>query len=182
MEGVGTRCQVDFLRLTSFGCPAFYGCSFCLVAFKDLDLCTCDFSTAEINFTESNSLGTVIVFIRYSNFRTISYDLVFFTLRIFFSYASHFHCTVCFDLEGDVGYFEVTRWSCFLMEGVSARCQVDILRLTSFRSPAFYGCTFCLVALVDLDLSSCDFCTTKVNFTESNGFGTIIVFIRYCNS
>ena len=160
MEGVGTRCQVDFLRLTSFGCPAFYGCSFCLVAFKDLDLCTCDFSTAEINFTESNSLGTVIVFIRYSNFRTISYDLVFFILRIFFSYASHFHCTVCFDLEGDVGYFEVTGRGRFLMESIGTWRQVDVFRLVSFRCPAFNSCTFCLVALVNLNLCTGDFCAT----------------------
>ena len=68
------------------------------------------------------------------------------------------------------------------MESISTWSQVQFFGLTSFRCPAFYWIAFCLIALVDLDLSSCDFCTTKVNFTESNGFGTIIVFIRYCNS
>ena len=68
------------------------------------------------------------------------------------------------------------------MESIGTRCQVDIFRLTSFGCPAFNCLAFCLVALVNLDLSPCDFFSTKVDLTESNGFGTIIVFIRYCNS
>ena len=74
------------------------------------------------------------------------------------------------DLESDVGHFEVTSWSCFLMEGVCTWCQVQFFRLTSFGCPAFYSLTFCLVAFEDLDLRSCDFFSTKVNFTESNRF------------
>ena len=179
MESISTWSQVQFFRLTSFRCPAFYGCAFCLVAFEDLDLCTCDFSTTETDLAEGHLTWKIIVFIRYCNFRTIGYNLVFFTLRVFLADIGHFHCSVMFDLEGDVRYFEVSGWSCFFMEGVDTRCQVDVLRLVSFRCPAFYWIAFCLIALVDLDLSSCDFCTTKVNFTESNGFGTIIVFIRY---
>ncbi|KXT74415.1 hypothetical protein SGODD07_00212 [Streptococcus gordonii] len=177
MEGVSTWCQVQFFRLTCFRCPVFYCISFCLIALVNLDLSARDFFSTKVYFTESNSFGTVIVFIGYSYFRTISYDLVVFTFRVFLSNIRHFHCTVSFDLESDVSHLEVTCWSYFLMEGVSTWCQVEIFRLTSFRCPAFYSCAFCLVALVDLDLSARDFCTTKVYFTESNSFGTVIVFI-----
>ena len=179
MEGVSTWCQVQFFRLTSFRCPAFYCLAFCLVALVDLDLSTCDFCTTKVNFTESNGFWTVIVFIRYCNSWAVGYDLVVFTLRVFFSNIRHFHCTVSFDLESDVSHLEVTCWSCFLMESVSAWSQVQFFRLTSFRCPAFYWIAFCLIALEDLDLSTCDFSSTKINFTESNSFWTVIVFIGY---
>ena len=84
-----------------------------------------------------------------------------------------------FDLECDVGHFEVTRWSRFLMKSISTRCQIDFLRLISFRSPAFYCCTFSFLALVDLNLSTSNFCTAEVDLTESNGFKTIVLFIGY---
>ena len=182
MESVSTWGQVEIFRLTSFWSPAFYGCAFCLVALVDLDLSTCDFCSTKVNFTESNGFWTIIVFIRYCNSWAVGYDLVVFTLRVFLADIGYFYCSVSFHFESNICYFEVACWSGFLMEGISTWCQVEIFRLTSFWSPAFYGCAFCLVALVDLDLSTCDFCSTKVNFTESNGFWTIIVFIRYCNS
>ena len=68
------------------------------------------------------------------------------------------------------------------MEGVSAWGQVQFFRLTSFRCPAFYGCTFCLIALIDLDLGTCNFCTTKTNLTEGNLTWKVIVFIGDFNS
>ena len=182
MEGVSTWRQVEIFRLTSFWSPAFYGCAFCLIALEDLDLSTCDFCSTKVNFTESNGFWTIIVFIRYCNSWAVGYDLVVFTLRVFLADIGYFYCSVSFHFESNICYFEVAGWSGFLMEGVSTWRQVEIFRLTSFWSPAFYGCAFCLIALEDLDLSTCDFCSTKVNFTESNGFWTIIVFIRYCNS
>ena len=177
MESICTWCQVQFFRLTSFWSPAFYCLAFCLVAFEDLDLSSCDFFSTKANLTEGNLTWKIVVFVCYCNSWTIRYNTVIFTLRVFFANICHFHCAVCFDLECDVRYFEVTGWSCFLMESISTWCQVQVFRLTSFRCPAFYCLTFCLVALVDLDLSTCDFCTTKVNFTESNGFWTSILFI-----
>ena len=179
MEGVGARCQVEIFRLTSFWCPVFYCISFCFLALIDLDLSSCDFFSTKANLAEGNLTWKIIIFIGYSYFRTIGYDLVVFTLRVFLSNIRHFHCTVSFDLESDVGHLEVTGWSCFLMEGVSARCQVEVFRLTSFWSPAFYGLAFCLIAFEDLDLSTCDFSSIKINFTESNSFWTVIVFIGY---
>ena len=87
-----------------------------------------------------------------------------------------------FDLESDVGHFEVACWGCFLMEGVSARRQVDILRLISLGCPAFYCLAFSFIALVDLDLSTGDFCTSKVDLTESYLTWKIIILIGHCNS
>ena len=177
MEGVSTWCQVEIFRLTSIRCPAFYSLAFCLIAFEDLDLSSCDFFSTKANLAEGNLTWKIIIFIGYSYFRTIGYDLVVFTLRVFFTNVCHFHCTVMFDLESDVSHLEVTCWSCFLMESVSAWSQVEVFRLTSFRCPAFYWIAFCLIAFEDLDLSSCDFCTTKVNLTEGNWFWTSILFI-----
>ena len=85
-------------------------------------------------------------------------------------------------LESNVRYFEVTCWSCFLMEGISTWSQVQFFRLTSFRCPAFNGCTFSFIALVDLDLSTGDFCTSKVDLTESYLTWKIIILIGHCNS
>ena len=87
-----------------------------------------------------------------------------------------------FDLESDVRYFEVTGWSDFLMESVSTWSQVDVLRLVSFGCPAFDWIAFCLLALVDLDLSTGDFCTSKVDLTESYLTWKIIILIGHCNS
>ena len=132
MEGVSTWCQVQFFRLTSFRCPAFYSLTFCLVAFEDLDLSSCDFFSTKADLTEGNLTWKIVVFIGYCYFGTIGYDLVLFTLRVFFANVCHFHCAVCFDLESDIGHFEVACWSCFLMEGVRTWCQVQFFRLTSF--------------------------------------------------
>ena len=182
MESISTWSQVQFFRLTSFRCPAFYGCAFCLVAFEDLDLCTCDFSTTETDLAEGHLTWKIIVFIRYCNFRTIGYNLVFFTLRVFLADIGHFHCSVMFDLEGDVRYFEVSGWSCFFMEGVDTRCQVDVLRLVSFRCPAFYSCTFCLIALVNIDLRTRNLSTAEVDLAEGHLTWEIIILVSHCNS
>ena len=68
------------------------------------------------------------------------------------------------------------------MEGVSTWSQVEIFRLTSFRYPAFYGCAFCLVALVDLDFCARDFCSTKANLAEGNLTWKVVVFVGYSYS
>ena len=182
MEGVSTWSQVQFFRLTSFRCPAFYCLAFCLVALVDLDLSSCDFCTTKVYFTESNRFGTIIVFIRYCNSWAVGYDLVLFTLGVFLSDIGHFHRSIMFDLECDVRYFEVTRWSRFLMEGISARCQVDVLRLTCFGCPAFDCVSFSFLALVNLDLSTGDFSTTEVDFAECHLTWEIIVLVgnSYC--
>ena len=179
MEGVSTWGQAQFFRLTSFWCPAFYGCAFCLIALVDLDLSACDFCSTKANFTESNGFWTIIVFIRYCNSWAVGYDLVVFTLRVFLADIGYFYCSVSFHFESNICYFEVAGWSGFLMESISTWCQVEVFRLTSFWSPAFYGCAFCFIALVDLDLSTCDFCSTKANLAKGNLTWKVIVFIRY---
>ena len=132
MESISTWSQVQFFRLTSFRCPAFYWIAFCLIALVDLDLSTSDFSTAEVDLTEGYLMWKIIVLIGNSHFRTSGCDFVLFALGVFFTNIGHFHCTVCFDLESDIGHFQVTGWCGFLMEGVSAWCQVQFFRLTSF--------------------------------------------------
>ena len=182
MEGVSTWCQVEIFRLTSFRCPAFYGCAFCLVALVDLDLSSGNLSTAEVDLTESHLTWKIVVLIGHCNSWSFCNDLVVFTFRVFFTNIGHFHCTVCFDLKSDIGHFQVTGWCGFLMEGVSAWCQVQFFRLTSFWSPAFYSLTFCLVAFVDLDLCTGDFCSTKAYLTKGNLTWKVIILIGYCNS
>ena len=83
------------------------------------------------------------------------------------------------DLESDVSYFQVTSRCSFLMESISTRCQIDVLRLISLGSPAFYCVPFGFIALVDLDFSTSNLSTTEVDLAESNGFQTIVLFIGY---
>ena len=64
-----------------------------------------------------------------------------------------------FDLECDVGHFEVAGWRGFLMEGVSTRLQIDFFRLISFGSPAFDCLTLRFVAFENLNLSTSNLST-----------------------
>ena len=48
----------------------------------------------------------------------------------------------------------------------SAWSQIQVFQTYQLRSPAFYGCAFCLIALVDLDLSACDFCSTRLTLLK----------------
>ena len=179
MESVSARCQVDVLRLTSFRCPAFDCLAFGFLALVDLDFSTCNLSTAEVDLTEGYLTWKIIVLIGYSQCCSIGRNGVRFTLSVLLTNIGHFHCSVMFDLEGDVRYFEIAGWCGFLMEGISTWCQVDVLRLTCFGCPAFNCISFGFIALVDLNLSTSDFCTTEVDLTESNGFKTIVLFIGY---
>ena len=63
------------------------------------------------------------------------------------------------------------------MKSVNTRLQIDFFRLISFRSPAFNSLTLRFVALENLNLSTCDFCSTKVDLTEGNGFRTIVLLV-----
>ena len=160
MESIITRCQVDVLRLISLGCPAFDCLAFCLVALVDLDLSSCNLSTAEVDLTEGHLTWKIVVLIGYSQCCSIGRNGVRFTLSVFLTNIGHFHCSVMFDLEGDVRYFEVSGWSGFLMESISTWSQVQFFRLTSFRCPAFDCLPFCLIALVDLNLCTSNLSTT----------------------
>ena len=122
MEGVSTWCQVDVLRLTSFGCPAFNCISFSFLAFVDFNLSSGDFFSTEVDLTESHLARKIIILIGNSQSSTIGRNSVSFTLSVFLSDIGHFHCTIMLDLECDISHFEVTRWGGFLMEGISARC------------------------------------------------------------
>ena len=86
------------------------------------------------------------------------------------------------DLESNVSNFKVAGRCRFLMEGISARCQVDVLRLISLRSPAFNSLTLRLVAFENLNLSASNLSTAEVDLTEGHLTWKIIVLIRYCNS
>ncbi len=63
------------------------------------------------------------------------------------------------------------------MESVEPGAKLRSLGLPASDVQLFYWIAFCLIAFEDLDLSSCDFCTTKVNLTEGNWFWTSILFI-----
>ena len=63
------------------------------------------------------------------------------------------------------------------MEGVNTRLQIDCFRLISFGSPVFYCLTLRFVALENLYLSASNLSTTQIDFTEGNGFRTIILLV-----
>ena len=63
------------------------------------------------------------------------------------------------------------------MEGVNTRLQIDCFRLISFGSPAFDCLTLRFVALENLNLSASNLSTAQIDFTEGNGFRTIVLLV-----